>query len=123
MNRDELYESLVKEVKGNLNFKQIQVLKTLKKENEPLIEEKIHKLKKGEKINEILFHSILGLMVILAFILQTDFLQNYHHFIIILLAFLPISLSSGFRSMKNSIANLNILRTLLMLTKNDDEVK
>ncbi len=50
MENQALMETLLKEVKDDLNFKEVQQLKSQDKANEVLIEQKIQKLEKRKKL-------------------------------------------------------------------------
>ena len=119
MNNEKLYENLLNEIKGELNFKEIQELKTLKKENKPLLLKKIKKLEKRKKTERVMIMFVLILFVILAFILQTDFIKSVHRQIVIILPFLAIALSPNLISEKsnaNTTKNLFIFDLILRLT-------
>jgi len=121
MNNQELYESLLKEVKGELNFKQIQDLKSLKKENGSLIEKMVQKLEKRKKFDFFILTTILVLIVILSFILQTNFLPNYHRLINIILPFIAITISfflTTEKSIPKTMKSLFVFELLNTLTKN-----
>jgi len=122
MNNRELYENLFEEVKGELNFKPLQELKTLKKENESLIEKKIKKLQKNNKFTKIIIGLFLLLSVIIAFFLQSDILPKFHRFFGTLLIYLPAVLGMSLFG-KSSLANvqrkIDVFELMLILTKDE----
>ena len=121
MNNRELYENLFEEVKGELNFKQVQELKTLKKENESLIEKKIKKLQKNNRFVKIMIAIILLLILIISVFLQLDILPKFHRFFGNLLIYLPLVLGISIFG-KSSLANvqrkMDVFELILILTKN-----
>ena len=122
MNNLELYENLLVEVKGEFNFKENRTLKSIKTENIPLLENKIQKLKKNNRFGQIMFGSILSVMVIIPFILQLDIWPKFHRFFIILLMYLPISLAPvlfGKSSPANAQRKIDIFELMLILTKDE----
>ncbi len=122
MNNRELYENLFEEVKGELNFKPLQELKTLKKENESLIEKKIKKLQKNNRFTKIIIGLFLLLSLIIAFFLQSDILPKFHRFFGNLLIALPVVLGMAFFG-KSSLANvqrkIDVFELMLILTKDE----
>ena len=122
MNNRELYENLFEEVKGELNFKPLQELKTLKKENESLIEKKIKKLQKNNRFTKIIIGLFLLLSLIIAFFLQSDILPKFYRFFGNLLIALPVVLGMSLFE-KSSPANvqrkIDVFELMLIMTKNE----
>jgi len=122
MNNRELYENLFEEVKGELNFKPLQELKTLKKENESLIEKKIKKLQKNNRFTKIIIGLFLLLSLIIAFFLQSDILPKFHRFFVNLMVALPVVLGMSLFE-KSSPANvqrkIDVFELMLIMTKNE----
>jgi hypothetical protein len=124
MNNEKLYEDLIKEVKEELNFKEIQELKTQKKENKTLLVNKIQKLEKRKRTDRVVVMVILILFVTLAFILQIDYLESFHRQIVLILPFFAIALGPTLfskRSTANTTKNLFIFKLMLKLTEEQNQ--
>ena len=122
MNNRELYENLFEEVKGELNFKPLQELKTLKKENESLIEKKIKKLQKNNRFTKIIIGLFLLLSLIIALFLQSDILPKFHRFFGNLMVTLPVVLGMSLfekSSPANAQRKIDVFELMLILTKDE----
>jgi C4-dicarboxylate transporter len=124
MENQVLFETLLKEVKDDLNFKEVQQLKSQDKANEVLIEHKIQKLEKQKKINRFYLISLLILLVALSFILQANILWSYKHVITILIPWVAISVPMLFYTRKSIPKTLKSLLVFkLMDTINKQQEK
>ncbi len=124
MENQTFYESLLEKIKGYLNFKETQELKSLKKENVPVLEKKIQKLKKQLRFAQIIMFFVLLLIVIISFILQLNILPKLHRFFVILLMYLPITLGPvifGKASMVGTQKKIDTFELMLILTKNGSD--
>ncbi len=101
MENQALFETLLDEVKGDLNFKEIQLLKSQGKATETLIEHKIQKLEKRKKLNWVYLVSLLILLAALSFILQDNILWSYKHAITALIPWVAISVTMLFYTRKS----------------------
>ena len=122
MENQAFYDNLLKEVNDNLNYREIQELKSFKKENVPLLEKKIQKLKKNNRFGQIMMVSILLLITLFSFFLQLDIFPKLHRFFIILIMYFPILLASsifGKGSLVKTQKKIDTFELMLVLTKNE----
>lgn len=95
MENQALYENLYNQVKGNLNYREIQELNSLKEENIPVLEEKIQKLKGSIRFVRIAVIAILILIILSASLIQSELIPKLNHFLILFLIMFPISIGNA----------------------------
>ena len=121
MENQALYDDLFTKVKDSLNYQEIQELISLQKENIPLLEKKLEKLKSGKVFVRIVMLSILTLMMLFSILLQANALPKLNQFILLFLMIIPVGLSNSIvgknslPALQNKIDNFELM---LMLTKN-----
>ncbi len=124
MENQALFETLLKKVKDDLNFKEVQQLKSQDKANETLIEHKIQKLEKQKKLNRIYLVSLLMLLIALSIILQANILWSYKHVITVLIPLLAVSVNMLFynpKSIPKTIESLMVFKLLDAISKQQDK--
>ncbi len=124
MENQALFETLLKKVKDDLNFKEVQQLKSQDKANEILIEHKIQKLEKQKKLNRIYLVSMLILLIALSLILQANILWSYKHVITVLIPLLAVSINMLFytrKSIPKTIKSLLVFELLDIISKQQDK--
>ncbi len=124
MENQALFETLLKKVKDDLNFKEVQQLKSQDKANEILIEHKIQKLEKQKKLNRIYLVSLLILLIALSLILQANILWSYKHVITVLIPLLAVSINMLFytrKSIPKTIKSLLVFELLDIISKQQDK--
>ncbi len=124
MENQALFATLLKEVKDDLNFKEVQQLKSQDKANEALIEHKIQKLEKRKKLNRFYLVSLLILLVALSLILQANILWSYKHAITALIPWVAISVNVLFytrKSIPKTIKSLLVFELLDTISKQQDK--
>jgi hypothetical protein len=126
MENQAFYNSLLNGVNNNLNYREIQELKSFKKENAPLLETKIQKLKKNNRFGQIMMVSVLVLIVLFSFFLQLDIFPKLHRFFVILIMYFPVLLGSaifGKTSLVKTQRKIDTFELMLILTKDEIPVK
>ena len=124
MENQVLFETLLKEVKNDLNFSEVQQLKSQDKANDVLIEHKIQKLEKQKKLNRFYLISLLILLAALSFILQANILWSYKHAIIILIPWVAISVDILFytrKSIPKTLKNLMVFKLMDTINKQQEK--
>ncbi len=124
MKNQALFKTLLDEVKDDLNFKEIQQLKSQDKTNETLIEHKIQKLEKRKKLNWFYLVSLLILLVALSFILQTDLLWGYKSLILTLVMGTAVSIPMLFytqKSIPKTIKSLLVFELMDTINKQQEK--
>jgi len=124
MENQALFATLLKEVKDDLNFKEVQQLKLQDKANEALIEHKIQKLEKRKRLNRFYLASLLILLVALSLILQANILWSYKHAITAIIPLLAISVNVLFytrKSIPKTIKSLVVFELLDTISKQQNK--
>lgn len=122
MENQAFYDDLFIKVKDSMKYQELQELKSFKKENIPLLEKKIQKLKSGKVFLRIVMFSILTLIILFAVLFQENVTPKLNHLLFALLMFFPIALSnaiSGKKSLPALQKKIDTFEFMLVLTKNE----
>ena len=125
MKNQKLYEDLLQQVNGRLNYQETQSLKTLNSDNIPVLEKKMHQLDRNGKMARVAIIFVLLLVVLSSLLLQLDFLPKLHQAIITLLMVIPASLGGvifGKNSMSGIQRDRDIIEMMLILMKDENQV-
>ncbi len=124
MKNQDLFETLLKEVKDDLNFKEVQQFKSQDNANVALIKYKIQKLEKQKKLNRIYLVSLLILLIVLSLILQANILWSYKHVITTFIPLLAVSVNMLFytrKSIPKTIKSLLVFKLMEAINKHQEK--
>ena len=122
MENQAFYDDLFTKVKDNLNYQEIQELRSFQKGNIPLLEKKIRQLKSGIKFLRIVIFVILSIIILFSFSLQMGDLPKLNQFIFLLLMIFPIAISNSITGKKSLPAlqkKIDTFEFMLILTKDE----
>lgn len=126
MENQAFYDSLIKKVKDNLNYKERQELKSLKQENIPVIEKKILKLKKQLRFAQIMMIICLIMIILFSVANQWSTTPRLHYFFVTFPWYITIYLGVGILgkgSLSHMQKRIDTFELLLILTENESNLK
>lgn len=122
MENQAFYDDLLNQVKDSLKYEEVQELKSINKENIPLLEEKIQKLKGSIRFVRISVIAILILIILAASVIQIALTPKLNRFLILFMMIFPISVANaviGSNSLPSLQKRIDNFELMLILTKGE----